>query len=80
MGAISPDMVSHAVWRYIATPNGVVRIFPGVQLNRFYDPRIRSWYQRAVAQPGRFVVSSPYLDDFGAGHILSVSQSIQQPG
>ena len=79
-GLLGPEVVSHAVWRYIATRNGVVRVFPGVQLNKYYDPRQRAWYQRAVAQPGTVVVSSLYIDDFGAGHILTISQTIYEPG
>ena len=33
----------HAVWRYLATESGIIRIFPGIELNKFYDPRLRSW-------------------------------------
>eukprot|EP00731_Ephydatia_muelleri_P032594 Em0024g138a len=40
-------------WRYIATPTGVMRIYPGVQLASKDATTIKSaWYRRAVANIG----------------------------
>ena len=56
-GLLSPFNVPQAVWRYIATRNGVVRVFPGVHVNKYFDARLRSWYQRALSRPGTVFVS-----------------------
>ena len=79
-GLLSPDIVRQAVWHYIGTATGVVRIFPGVQESKYYDPRARPWYQKAVANPGTVAITSPYLDALGGGHVITLSQSIQQTG
>ena len=41
-----PDGV---VWRYFGTPQGVFRIYPGVEMPKFYDPSTRPWYEVASA-------------------------------
>ncbi|WP_425058303.1 Adaptive-response sensory-kinase SasA [Sporomusa carbonis] len=40
-----------------------------------YDPRVRPWYTAAMANPGRPVVSDPYLQ-VGNRMVLSVSQTV----
>ena len=79
-GLLSPDIVTQAVWHYIGTATGVFRIFPGVQENKIFDPRVRPWYLNAVAHPGKFTSTSAYLDPLGAGHVITLSRSIQQLG
>ena len=33
----------YAVWRYFGTEEGVVRLYPGVEISTMYDPSLRSW-------------------------------------
>ncbi|KAJ8322155.1 hypothetical protein KUTeg_000626 [Tegillarca granosa] len=42
----------YAIWRYIVTKDGVVRVFPGIQLEKEYDHHRRPWYWRALSQKG----------------------------
>ena len=34
----------YAVWRYVATPGGLHRLFPAYQIENEYDPTSRPWY------------------------------------
>ena len=58
---------SGIVWRYIGLENGVLRILPGVEIGTNYDPTIRPWYRRAVAEKDSLAISYVYLDAGGAG-------------
>ena len=58
---------SGIVWRYIGLENGVFRIFPGLELGTNYNPTVRPWYRRAVAERDRLALSYVYLDAGGAG-------------
>ena len=55
-------------------------MFPGTLLDRSFDPRSQSWYLSALSNPGRVVVSPPYLDPGGAGYIITVSHTVYQVG
>ena len=33
----------YAVWRYIGTEAGVIRVYPGTEIATIYDPTLRSW-------------------------------------
>jgi len=37
-------------------------------------------YRKAIAEQGRIVVSGPYLDDGGAGYLLTIHKAIYVPG
>ncbi|XP_030228638.1 VWFA and cache domain-containing protein 1 isoform X2 [Gadus morhua] len=66
----------YIVRRYIATPNGVLRIFPGSLMDKAFDPARRQWYQHAVANPGLITFTGPYLDVGGAGYVVTISHTI----
>ncbi|CAH8861981.1 unnamed protein product [Trichobilharzia szidati] len=62
--------------RYVATNTGAMLVYPGTLLSHTYDPSNRIWYKRALAMPGRLVATGPYLDDGGAGYIITLSRTI----
>lgn len=64
--------------RYIASPNGVFLVFPGGMIDKVLDPTKRLWYERAVEYPGQIVVTAPYLDENGAGYIVTISHTIYE--
>ncbi|XP_023650562.1 VWFA and cache domain-containing protein 1 isoform X2 [Paramormyrops kingsleyae] len=66
----------YIVRRYIATPNGVLRIFPGSLMDKAFDPTRRQWYLHAVANPGLITFTGPYLDVGGAGYVVTISHTI----
>lgn len=62
--------------RYVATDSGVMLMYPGALLPQSYDPTSRSWFVRALQFTGRLVITGPYLDDGGAGSIVTLSHTI----
>ncbi|XP_034003396.1 VWFA and cache domain-containing protein 1 [Trematomus bernacchii] len=66
----------YIVRRYIATPSGVLRIYPGSLMDKAFDPTRRQWYQHAVANPGLVTFTGPYLDVGGAGYVVTISHTI----
>uniref|UniRef100_A0A673LTI0 VWFA and cache domain-containing protein 1 n=1 Tax=Sinocyclocheilus rhinocerous TaxID=307959 RepID=A0A673LTI0_9TELE len=66
----------YIVRRYIATPNGVLRIYPGSLMDKAFDPNRRQWYLHAVANPGLITFTGPYLDVGGAGYVVTISHTI----
>ncbi|TRY54000.1 hypothetical protein DNTS_015557 [Danionella cerebrum] len=69
----------YIVRRYIATPNGVLRIYPGSLMDKAFDPTRRQWYLHAVANPGLITFTGPYLDVGGAGYVVTISHTIHAP-
>ncbi|MBV96623.1 VWFA and cache domain-containing protein 1, partial [Eschrichtius robustus] len=67
---------TYIVRRYIATPNGVLRIYPGSLMDKAFDPTRRQWYLHAVANPGLISLTGPYLDIGGAGYVVTISHTI----
>ncbi|VTJ57934.1 Hypothetical predicted protein [Marmota monax] len=67
---------TYIVRRYIATPNGVLRIYPGSLMDKAFDPTRRQWYLHAVANPGLISLTGPYLDVGGAGYVVTISHTI----
>uniref|UniRef100_F7DFT1 Cache domain-containing 1 n=1 Tax=Xenopus tropicalis TaxID=8364 RepID=F7DFT1_XENTR len=67
---------SYIVRRYIATPNGVLRIYPGSLMDKAFDPTRRQWYLHALANPGLITFTGPYLDVGGAGYVVTISHTI----
>ncbi|XP_055076999.1 VWFA and cache domain-containing protein 1 isoform X2 [Periophthalmus magnuspinnatus] len=66
----------YIVRRYIATPSGVLRIYPGSLMDKAFDPTRRQWYQHAVSNPGLITFTGPYLDVGGAGYVVTISHTI----
>jgi len=68
--------VADVVWTYIGTQSGISRVFPGHQTAREYDPTVRPWYHKGAVARGVPTVSTPYLDAFGAGKVVTLTQAI----
>ncbi|XP_013403576.1 VWFA and cache domain-containing protein 1-like [Lingula anatina] len=68
----------YIVRRYVATPSGVFRLFPGGLIEKKFDPTKRPWYERAIENPGSVVLTEPYLDVYGAGYIATISHTVYE--
>ncbi|GAB1599475.1 VWFA and cache domain-containing protein 1-like isoform X3 [Argonauta hians] len=66
----------YIIRRYVATPGGSFRVYPGTLMDKTYDPTKRPWFERALAFPGYVTLAAPYLDVGGAGYIVTVSHTI----
>ncbi|KAK2179000.1 hypothetical protein NP493_519g04007 [Ridgeia piscesae] len=63
-------------WRYVATREGVFKIYPGTVLPKNYDPIIRRWFLSAEANNGDLVLTPPYVDAFGSGVVLTLCKTV----
>jgi len=66
----------YLVWRYMGTADGVFRLTPGVVLAKSYDPSKRPWYHSALSNTGLVALSTPYIDAFGAGVVITASHTV----
>ncbi|XP_052714892.1 VWFA and cache domain-containing protein 1-like isoform X2 [Crassostrea angulata] len=66
------------VWRYLGTRDGHVRVYPAVEIAKNYDHFTRPWWRRTLAQKGKFVVISPYKDNWGAGLIVTQCKAVYE--
>ncbi|XP_070560450.1 VWFA and cache domain-containing protein 1-like [Ptychodera flava] len=66
----------YTVFRYIGTENGVFREFPGVRMNKLYDPTTRPWYARSKVNQGMFTLSAPYTAASGVGYVITLSKAL----
>ncbi|XP_055689667.1 VWFA and cache domain-containing protein CG16868 [Lutzomyia longipalpis] len=62
--------------RYVASVNGVLLLYPGTQVSNQLEVTQRPWFGRAMAYPGRIVVTEPYLDAGGAGYVTTIAHTI----
>ena len=58
----SSQLRDYIVRRYLATPSGVLLMYPASSLYPSFDPTRREWYREALSRPGQIVLSAPYLD------------------
>ncbi|KAK2553968.1 VWFA and cache domain-containing protein 1 [Acropora cervicornis] len=66
----------YLVWRYFGSANGVFRITPGIIISKGYDPTKRPWYHAAVSNTGLVAISTPYIDAFGTGAVITASHTL----
>ncbi|KAK3750190.1 hypothetical protein QZH41_015424, partial [Actinostola sp. cb2023] len=72
------ELSKYLVWRYVGSSRGTMRLFPGVLLDKYYDPTKRPWYHGAMDNRGRNTLSTPYIDAFGAGVVITLSHTLYE--
>ncbi|XP_033103553.1 VWFA and cache domain-containing protein 1-like [Anneissia japonica] len=72
------ELNDYIVRRYLVTITGVLRMYPGTLMDKNYEPSLRSWYVRALDNPGLVTVSSPYLDVGGGGYVVTISHVLYE--
>lgn len=70
------NMSKYVVRRYIATFSGAFLVYPGIAIDKSYQPTHRDWFKKAVNSPSRVVFTAPYLDVGGAGYIVTLSHAV----
>ncbi|XP_070571541.1 VWFA and cache domain-containing protein 1-like [Ptychodera flava] len=64
------------LFRYIGTANGVFREFPGVRMNKLYDPTSRPWYARSKINMDVLTLSAPYRAASVQTEVITISKAI----
>lgn len=68
------------LWTYTGLESGLFTSYPGVVgISKDFDPRQRTWYQRA-RQQGSLVWVPPYVDVFTRSVLLTLSMPVRRPG
>ncbi|HWO95392.1 MAG TPA: methyl-accepting chemotaxis protein [Bacillus sp. (in: firmicutes)] len=62
---------------YVGTENGTFIDEPATDMPDDYDPRERPWYQQAMEQKGKAVVTSPYFDDSIQKHVVTIASTLK---
>jgi len=65
---------------YVGTADGRMILRPEEDLGAGYDPRTRPWYQEAVANPDRYIVTKPYEDATTHKTVITVAKAIENNG
>nr|CAB3227394.1 VWFA and cache domain-containing protein 1-like [Phallusia mammillata] len=63
-------------WRYVATEEGLFRIFPGTQMPSNFDPVKRAWYENAQANRDKYVITPPYGDAASAVSVVTLVKAL----
>ena len=74
----SEGLAKNIVWRYYASTQGFIRIFPAVDVGKDYDHQTRPWFIKTISQPGRIVLTPPYIDAWGSGWLCSIFHTIMK--
>jgi len=62
---------------YVGTNEGNMIISPKQQLPADYDPRKRPWYEAAVANKGKTIVTAPYADSATGKPVITVARVLE---
>lgn len=67
----------YVIRRYAVTESGVMVMFPGTVLEYDYEPVKRPWYNFAMENPNKIILTPPNLDSGGAGYVVSISYAVR---
>ncbi len=61
---------------YVGTDTGIIDIRPYTKMPDGYDPRKRPWYQEAIKNPGKPVVTAPYKDASSNSMVVTITEAL----
>ncbi|XP_071168504.1 VWFA and cache domain-containing protein 1-like [Mytilus edulis] len=70
--------VSYVSWRYIGTKSGIMRTYPGILMHKNFDHEKRPWWRQALGHPNVMYVTTPYVDGWGSGIVLTFIHTLQK--
>ncbi|UOF90717.1 methyl-accepting chemotaxis protein [Fodinisporobacter ferrooxydans] len=62
---------------YIGTSSGKMLLEPEQKLPAGYDPRTRGWYQQAMQNKGRVIITNPYVDAISGNQVITIAKALQ---
>jgi methyl-accepting chemotaxis protein len=60
---------------YVGTEAGLMIQSPDLELTADYDPRERPWYQQAKEQPGKVVITAPYISASTNSLVVTIART-----
>ncbi|XP_071178352.1 VWFA and cache domain-containing protein 1-like isoform X1 [Mytilus edulis] len=72
--------VSFVSWRYIGTKSGIMRTYPGILMHKNFDHEKRPWWRQALGQPKTMYITTPYVDGWGSGIVLTFIHTLHKKG
>jgi len=74
---------NNTIFFYVGTTSGTFRLYPGRTTTLggnpwLYDPTIRPWFNRALTNQDKFVLSTPYKDAFTGKQMVTLSVAIAE--
>lgn len=76
------DAHPSVVAMYTGYETGSMRLYPGqdpAEVLTDYDPRLRGWYRSALRTESSVIQTSPYIDAFGLGWLITLAQPVLSP-
>ncbi|XP_052058299.1 VWFA and cache domain-containing protein 1-like isoform X2 [Mytilus californianus] len=71
---------TYVSWRYIGTKSGVMRTYPGILLHKNFDHEKRPWWRQALGHPNTMYLTTPYVDGWGSGIVLTFIHTLHKAG
>ncbi|WP_018130546.1 methyl-accepting chemotaxis protein [Effusibacillus pohliae] len=62
---------------YVGTDTGLMIMSPNQKLPDGYDPRKRPWYQQAMEQKGKVVITEPYVDAITGDVVVTFAKTLK---
>ncbi|VDI55129.1 Hypothetical predicted protein [Mytilus galloprovincialis] len=70
--------VSYVSWRYIGTKSGTMRTYPGILMHKNFDHEKRPWWRQALGHPNTMYLTTPYVDGWGSGIVLTFIHTLHK--
>ncbi|XP_063433766.1 VWFA and cache domain-containing protein 1-like [Mytilus trossulus] len=71
---------TYVSWRYIGTKSGIMRTYPGIVLHKNFDHEKRPWWRQALGHPNTMYLTTPYVDGWGSGIVLTFIHTLHKAG
>ncbi|HEU4964203.1 MAG TPA: methyl-accepting chemotaxis protein [Bacilli bacterium] len=70
--SLHPEVIN----AYVGTGTGKMLLMPKQDLPADYDPRNRPWYEDAMSQKGKVIITAPYLDAVSGNMDITIAKAL----
>ncbi|VDI55121.1 Hypothetical predicted protein, partial [Mytilus galloprovincialis] len=70
--------INYTSWRYLGTKSGIMRTYPGIVLHKNFDHEKRPWWRQALGHPHTMYLTTPYVDGWGSGIVLTFIHTLHK--
>ncbi|XP_039253634.2 VWFA and cache domain-containing protein 1-like isoform X1 [Styela clava] len=72
------ELEKYVMWKYVATNGGMIRMYPGSQFPKDFDPAVRPWYQNSMSNKGKNTFTLPYKDAVSGQLIFTLTKVVYE--